>query len=225
MGASAGLWMHLAVWQLSVYRCLSVPVLCVCVWGGVCQFRLCAVMSVWGCLSMCLRRVSPGGSPCVMRTTVSPESGVCLGDFVCVSFSLQRCHRPLFVHWPQIRLPPGSPAHLSPSPSSSFSACPLWGLCRGQRVTVTACACQPCEPASRRRASHLVSQPSRPAWARLIIQEPLAAQGSHLTAPLCPGPSRAPSEAFSSLLLLPSCVRPASVRGSSLSPLLVPLCC
>ena len=118
---------------LLVCVCVCVCVCLLSVWGvaWVRDVHLCVSGTVLpGCVSMCCENHCVSGC-------VSLSGRVCLDDFVHVSFPL--CLRaPCLSVWPQIPPVLGCPAHVSPSPSSPFSASPLLGALTGYHVTVCA---------------------------------------------------------------------------------------
>lgn len=116
-----------------------------------------------------------------------------------------------------------SPAPLLPSsrlslPSSSVSASPFLGALSGsrQRHHLPGVLCD-----------QAACVTPRPDWDPLP-RGPRASSAVWGSRSPSPAPSLSPSELFSSFLLLPSCVRPASVcacQSSSLWPLPWPFCC
>ena len=183
---------------LLVCVCVCVCVCLLSVWGvaWVRDVHLCVSGTVLpGCVSMCCENHCVSGC-------VSLSGTVCLDDFVHVSFPL--CLRaPCLSVWPQIPPVLGCPAHVSPSPSSPFSASPLLGALTGYHVTV--CARWP----ERGPAACVIPSP----WRRGGLAWLLPALPWNL------------SQAFFSFLSASGLSLCESLQSTLLSPLLLLFCC
>lgn len=159
-----------------------------------------------GCVSMCCENHCVSGC-------VSLSGGVCLDDFVHVSFP-PCLGAPCLSVWPQIPPAPGYPAHVSPFPSSPFSMSTLLGALSGYHVTVCAWWLE-----------RGLCVTSHAAWADSMRHpEPLVEWGSRLAASAFPLPPCSPLEPFSSFLLLFLHLACVSVSLSK-APCSRPSCC